>query len=71
MDYSSNNYILRYDSWINETTFLYRNAHQGCVPDTTQWVLLIQRLRDMYANFNGRSKHSGVGIFNDENVKSV
>jgi hypothetical protein len=23
----------------------------------------------MYANFNGRSKHSGVGIFNDENVK--
>jgi hypothetical protein len=23
----------------------------------------------MYANFNGRSKHSGVGIFNDKNVK--
>jgi hypothetical protein len=23
----------------------------------------------MYANFNGRSKHSGVGIFNDENIK--
>ena len=23
----------------------------------------------MYANFNGRSKHSEVGIFNDENVK--
>jgi hypothetical protein len=23
----------------------------------------------MYADFNGRSKHSGVGIFNDENVK--
>jgi hypothetical protein len=22
-----------------------------------------------YANFNGRSKHSKVGIFNDENVK--
>jgi hypothetical protein len=25
----------------------------------------------MYANFNGRSKHSGVGIFNDETVKSL
>jgi hypothetical protein len=35
----------------------------------TQWVLLIQMLLDMYANFNGRSKHSKVGIFNDENVK--
>jgi hypothetical protein len=35
----------------------------------TQWVLLIQRLLDVYANFNGRSKHSKVGIFNDENVK--
>jgi hypothetical protein len=35
----------------------------------TQWVLLIQRLLDMYVNFNGRSKHSEVGIFNDENVK--
>jgi hypothetical protein len=35
----------------------------------TQWVLLIQRLLDMYANFNGRSKHSEVGIFNAENVK--
>jgi hypothetical protein len=23
----------------------------------------------MYANFYGRSKHSEVGIFNDENVK--
>jgi hypothetical protein len=23
----------------------------------------------MYANFKGRSKHSEVGIFNDENVK--
>jgi hypothetical protein len=23
----------------------------------------------MYANFNGRSKHNEVGIFNDENVK--
>jgi hypothetical protein len=23
----------------------------------------------MYANFYGRSKHSGVGIFNDENIK--
>jgi hypothetical protein len=49
--------------------FLYRNAHQGHVPDMTQWVLLIQRLLDMYANFKGRSKHSKVGIFNDENVK--
>jgi hypothetical protein len=35
----------------------------------TQQVLLIQRLLDMYANFNSRSKHSEVGIFNDENVK--
>jgi hypothetical protein len=35
----------------------------------TQWVLLIQRLLDMYANFYGRSKHIEVGIFNDENVK--
>jgi hypothetical protein len=43
--------------------FLYQNAHQGRVPDTTQWVLLIQMLLDMYANFNGRSKHNGVGIF--------
>jgi hypothetical protein len=25
----------------------------------------------MYANFNGRSKHSEVGIFNDENIKEV
>jgi hypothetical protein len=49
--------------------FLYRNAHQGRVPDMTQWVLLIQWLLDMYSNFNGRSKHSEVGIFNDENVK--
>jgi hypothetical protein len=32
-------------------------------------VLLIQRLLDMYANFYGRSKHSEVGIFNDENLK--
>jgi hypothetical protein len=48
--------------------FLYRNAHKGRVPDTTQWVLLIQRLLDMYANFNGRSKHNGVKIFiYDEN----
>jgi hypothetical protein len=31
--------------------------------------LLIQRLLDMYVNFYGRSKHSEVGIFNDENVK--
>jgi hypothetical protein len=23
----------------------------------------------MHANFNGRSKHSEVGIFNDENIK--
>jgi hypothetical protein len=23
----------------------------------------------VYANFNGRSKHGEVGIFNDENVK--
>jgi hypothetical protein len=23
----------------------------------------------MYANFKGRSKHSEIGIFNDENVK--
>jgi hypothetical protein len=23
----------------------------------------------MYANFNGRSKHNEVGIFNDENIK--
>jgi hypothetical protein len=43
--------------------FLYRNAHQGRVHDMTQWVLLIQRLLDMYANFNGRRKHSKVGIF--------
>jgi hypothetical protein len=43
--------------------FLYRNAHQGRVPDMTQWVLLIQRLLDMYANCNGRSKHNGVRIF--------
>jgi hypothetical protein len=35
----------------------------------TQWVLLIQRLLDMYANFNGTSKHNGVGIFNDEMLK--
>jgi hypothetical protein len=49
--------------------FLYWNAHQGHVPDMTQWVLLIQRLLDMYANFNGRSKHNRVEIFNDENVK--
>jgi hypothetical protein len=25
----------------------------------------------MYANFNGRSKHSEVRIFNDENVKEL
>jgi hypothetical protein len=31
--------------------------------------LLIQRLLDIYANFNGRSKHNGVGIFNDEMLK--
>jgi hypothetical protein len=49
--------------------FLYRNAHQGRVPDMTQWVLLIQQLLDMFANFNARSKHNGVGIFNDENGK--
>jgi hypothetical protein len=43
---------------------------KGCVPDTTQWVLLIQWLLDMYANFSRRSKHSGVEIFiYDENVK--
>jgi hypothetical protein len=35
----------------------------------TQWVLLIQRLLYVYANFNGRSEHSEVRIFNDENVK--
>jgi hypothetical protein len=49
--------------------FFYRNAHQGRVPDTIQWILLIQRLLDMYANFNGRSKHSKVGIFNNENFQ--
>jgi hypothetical protein len=49
--------------------FLYRNAHQGCILDTIQWVLLIQRLLDIYANFNGRSKHSKVEIFNDKNVE--
>jgi hypothetical protein len=50
--------------------FLYRNAHQGRESDMTQWVLLIQRLLDMYAKFNGRSKHNRVGIFiYDENVK--
>jgi hypothetical protein len=49
--------------------FLYRNAHQGRVPDMTQRVLFIQGLLDIYANFNSRSKHSKVGIFNDENVK--
>jgi hypothetical protein len=43
--------------------FLYQNEHQGRVADTTQWVLLIQPLLDMYANFNVRSKHNGVGIF--------
>jgi hypothetical protein len=25
----------------------------------------------MYANFNSRSKHNEVGIFNDENVKEL
>jgi alpha-D-ribose 1-methylphosphonate 5-triphosphate synthase subunit PhnL len=25
----------------------------------------------MYANYYGRSKHSEVGIFNDENVKEL
>jgi hypothetical protein len=36
-----------------------------------QGVLLIQQLLDMHANFNGGSMHNGVGIFNDENVKSL
>jgi hypothetical protein len=43
--------------------FLYQNAHQGRVPNTTQWVLLIQQLLDIYENLNGGSKHNGVGIF--------